>query len=101
MFAEELATLEQDAANVGDSKGLYDIAKKLGKNNFHSVRPIKNRQGNLVTASQQQLERWKEHLAAVLNNNSDMEGEPENREEPVIGRESNINIDVTPLLKKK
>ncbi|KAK2182861.1 hypothetical protein NP493_333g02107 [Ridgeia piscesae] len=47
-------------------KQLYDITRKLAGKYKHTDRPIKDKNGNVLTSDEDQLKRWKEHFEKLL-----------------------------------
>lgn len=57
----------EDAARKGDLKELYSTTRLLGKSGFRKKRPIKDKQGVLLSSQEEQMKRWEEHFEEVLN----------------------------------
>jgi hypothetical protein len=57
----------EKAAYQGNMKELYMITKKLAGKYCRPELPVKDRQGQTITDSKQQLERWAEHFEELLN----------------------------------
>ena len=66
-FYEELAVQAEQAAHEGNMKELYDIGRKLTGRYSHPERPIKDKQGQKITETEKQLDRWTEHFEELLN----------------------------------
>ena len=65
---DQLATEAEEAAARGEQGRLYKITKRVcGKFKGNVGGPIKDKQGNLLTAEKEQEERWAEHFREVLN----------------------------------
>jgi hypothetical protein len=68
MRIENLAQEAENAANLKDIKRLYDITRKLANNNnIPKQVPVKDKQGQLLTNTENQLKRWHEHFKETLN----------------------------------
>ena len=61
-FIEGLAQEAERAAAKGDMKQLYDTSKMLTGKYQQLAGPIKNKKGNILTNSNDQLKRWAEHF---------------------------------------
>ena len=48
-------------------KQLYDITRKLAGKYKNTDRPIKDKNGNVLTSDEDQLKRWREHFEELLN----------------------------------
>ena len=57
----------EEASAHGNMKQLYDITRKLAGKYKHTDRPIKDKNGNVLTIDEDQLERWREHFEELLN----------------------------------
>ena len=64
-FIEDLAKEAEDASAQGNMKQLYDITRKLARKYKHTDRPIKDKNGNVLTSDEDQLKRWREHFAST------------------------------------
>ena len=64
-----LAEAAEQAARVGNKKGLYDTTKKLeGKfGNPERPVPVKDKTGRQIVGEEQQRKRWVEHFEVLLN----------------------------------
>jgi hypothetical protein len=45
----------------------------LSKKGFNRNRPIRNKEGKLLTTPEEQVSRWKEHFSEVLNRDTVLE----------------------------
>ena len=63
-FIEDLAKEAEDASAQGNMKQLYG---KLAGKYKHTDRPIKDKNGNVLTSDEDQLKRWREHFEELLN----------------------------------
>ena len=66
-YYERLATEAEEAAGSRNMKALYDTARKLSNRPAKKTRPVKNKEGEVLNTTQQQLERWAEHFKDLLN----------------------------------
>ena len=48
-------------------KQLYEITRKLAGKYKRTDRPIKDKNGNVLTSDEDQLKRWREHFEELLN----------------------------------
>ena len=83
---DSLADEAEEAAYHGNMKDLYMITKKLSGKYSRPERPVKDKQGQTITDSEQQLERWAEHFEELLNRPA-----PEN---PPNIAEADTNIEI-------
>ena len=87
-YVEELAVKAQEASERGDLRKMYQITKLLsGKNKSHS-QTVKDKDGKVLTAEREVINRWKTHFEEVLNR-----PEPEIKANPAQNIELNINTD--------
>ena len=66
-FIEDLAKEAEDASAQGNMKQLYEITRKLAGKYKATDRPIKDKNGNVLTSDEDQLKRWREHFEELLN----------------------------------
>jgi hypothetical protein len=66
-YYEGMADKAEEAAYNGNMKELYDITRKLAGKYNRPERPIKDKQGQTIMDTEQQLERWAEHFEELLN----------------------------------
>ncbi|KAK2159897.1 hypothetical protein NP493_1681g00012 [Ridgeia piscesae] len=66
-FIEDLAKEAEDASAQGNMKQLYEITRKLAGKYKRTDRPIKDKNGNVLTSDEDQLKRWREHFEELLN----------------------------------
>ena len=57
----------EDASAQGNMKQLYEITRKLAGKYKRTDRPIKDKNGNVLTSGEDQLKRWREHFEELLN----------------------------------
>ena len=66
-YVEKLANEAEIAARQNNSRELYTISRQLAGKNKSTSRPIRDKQGNLLTKESLQLQRWKEYFQDILN----------------------------------
>nr|KAG5710957.1 hypothetical protein BaRGS_013691 [Batillaria attramentaria] len=64
---DSLAEEAEEAAAKGNLKQLYDTTKKLSGKYSKPERPVKDKEGNAITGTEKQLDRWVEHFEELLN----------------------------------
>ncbi|XP_071137229.1 uncharacterized protein [Mytilus edulis] len=88
-YVNDLATEAEFAAYKGDIKTVYNITKTLSRRKTAKSKPVKDKDGKVLTNLNEQMERWNEYFVNVLNR-----PEPD---QPVIvepaGVDLNIKID--------
>ncbi|GFR68926.1 endonuclease-reverse transcriptase [Elysia marginata] len=62
-----LATQAEEAAGYGNLEDLYSSTRKLAGKFQQTNKPIKNKDGNTLSSTEEQLKRWTEHFTTVLN----------------------------------
>ena len=87
---EELASQAERAAERFDSKEVYNITKKLTKQKASSTSLIRDLNGNLLSATEDQQKRWVEHFSSVLNR------PPPIVEADIPPADSELNINIDP-----
>ncbi|XP_022796524.1 uncharacterized protein LOC111334977 [Stylophora pistillata] len=66
-YIENLAKEAEDAAAKGNMKDLYYTTRKVAGKFCHVNHTIKDKQGNILTTTEEQLHRWVQHFGEVLN----------------------------------
>ena len=66
-YIDSLAEEAENAAASNNLRQLYDITRKLSGKCGRSERPVKDKEGNTVSGTEQQLHRWAEHFEELLN----------------------------------
>ncbi|VDO96129.1 unnamed protein product [Schistosoma margrebowiei] len=66
-YVEDLAKTAEKAAREGNMRQLYDITKKLSGNRRKPERPVKSKEGEVITNIEEQQNRWVEHFKELLN----------------------------------
>ncbi|VDP24180.1 unnamed protein product [Schistosoma margrebowiei] len=57
----------EKAAREGNMRQLYDITKKLSGNHHKPERPVKSKEGKVITNIEEQRNRWVKHFKELLN----------------------------------
>ena len=90
-WTENIAKEAEDAARHQNMKALYGLTKVLSNERPKQNAAIKDKDGNLLTESEERKQRWKEHFSEILNREA-----PENpvTEEDVVMQEiAEISVD--------
>jgi len=67
-FVDQMAKCAQEAAQHGNMRTLYDIKKKLaGDYGKGGERPVKDKNGKILSNLEEQKTRWAEHFNEILN----------------------------------
>ena len=66
-FIDSLAKEAEDAAARGNMKQLYDTTRKLAGKFKQAERPIKDKNGVILTSEEDQMGRWRDHFEELLN----------------------------------
>ena len=66
-YIEELADEAEEAAEKGNMRDLYNITRKLTGKYKQSSGLIKDKRGNVISNTKEQMKRWKEHFEELLN----------------------------------
>ncbi|VDO67899.1 unnamed protein product [Schistosoma margrebowiei] len=66
-YVEDLAKTAEKAAREGNMRQLYDTTKKLSGNRRKPERPVKSKEGEVITNIEEQQNRWVEHFKELLN----------------------------------
>jgi hypothetical protein len=65
---DSLAKEAEEAAGKGNMKDLYMLIRKLSGKFQQTEKPIKDKDGNPITTTEEQLSRWAEHLKQLQEN---------------------------------
>ncbi|VDP59798.1 unnamed protein product [Schistosoma mattheei] len=65
-YVEDLAMTAEKAAREGNKRQLYDTTKKLNGNHHKPERPVKSKEGEVITNIEEQRNRWVEHFKELL-----------------------------------
>ena len=66
-YVDSLAAQAEEAAEQGNLKDLYMITKKLANKFQQTEKPVRDKNGNQLTTTDEQLTRWAEHFRELLN----------------------------------
>ena len=66
-FVEELASQAEESAGQGNLKDLYMLTRKLNGKFQQSNMSIRDREGQMLMTTEQQLKQWVEHFTDLLN----------------------------------
>ncbi|VDP27426.1 unnamed protein product [Schistosoma mattheei] len=66
-YVGDSATTAEKAVREENMRELYDITKKLSGNHRKPERPVKSKEGKLITNIEEQRNRWVEHFKELLN----------------------------------
>ncbi|VDO99705.1 unnamed protein product [Schistosoma curassoni] len=66
-YVEDLVAMAEKAAREGNMRQLYDTAKKHSGNRRKPGRPVKSKEGEVITNIEEQRNRWVEHFKELLN----------------------------------
>ena len=66
-YIENLASQAEEAAGQGNLKDLYLATKKMSGKFQRTDKPVKDKDGNPLTTTEEQLKRWAEHFRELLN----------------------------------
>ncbi|KAK6987320.1 hypothetical protein BgiMline_017010 [Biomphalaria glabrata] len=66
-FLHEMTVDAEKAAEQRDMKRLYDITRTLAGRNTNTNKPVKDKQGKIITSDVGQKDRWAEHFQEILN----------------------------------
>ena len=67
MYFKTFADEAEKAASKGDLKTLYATTRILSGRHCNPNRPVRYKEGRLLSMAEDQLARWKEHFQEVLN----------------------------------
>jgi hypothetical protein len=66
-YIDELTEEAEEAAAQGNMKRLYDITRKLSGKKRKPNCPIRDKEGKIISETDQELERWAEYFKDLLN----------------------------------
>ena len=66
-YINTIAEEAEEAAGKGDLKTLYATTRLLSGRHTNPNRPVRDKEGKLLTSIEEQLQRWEEHFEDVLN----------------------------------
>jgi hypothetical protein len=79
-WIDNLSYQAEEAANNGNLKELFAITRVLSKKQIQRNRPIRNKDGTLMTNTEEQLKHWQEHFSRILNRPLDQQVDKEEKE---------------------
>jgi len=88
-YFNEMAEKAETAAEKGDMKALYATTRQLSGRRSNLNRPVRDKQGQLLSTVEEQIARWREHFQEVLNRPP-----PENPPELEPGNQLDINMEL-------
>ncbi|VDP48525.1 unnamed protein product, partial [Schistosoma curassoni] len=89
-YVEDLATTVEKAAREGNMREMYDTTKKRSENHRKPERPVKIKEGKVITNTEEQRNRWVEHFKELFNQQAPLN--PPNIE----AAPTDLSIDVSP-----
>ena len=92
-YVNTIAEQAEEAAGKGDLKTLYATTRLLSGRHTNSNRPVRDKEGKLLTSIEEQLQRWCEHFKDVLNRPP-----PENRPQ-LSPKEKPLDINIKNVTK--
>ena len=66
-WANGIAQEAENAAKLGQMKGVYDATRKLCNQPPKKIDMVRNKDGKMLTNEEEVGQRWKDHFAEVLN----------------------------------
>ena len=93
-FLEDIAVEGERAAQIGDQGQLYKNIRKLKGGTNSQSKPVKDKEGNLLTEENATLNRWKQHFEEILNR---VTPETTYTDEEIGGATEDIEIDVSTI----
>ncbi|XP_055387796.1 craniofacial development protein 2-like [Condylostylus longicornis] len=102
-FYNDIARDAQIAAEQNNARLLHRKKDILSNKNHRKLRPIKDKNGSLLTSTQEQLRRWKDYFAETNTHvqNTELEDqEPNIREDPTIERGAPTIREIVEAIKK-
>ena len=76
-YIDNLPYQAEKAANKGNLKELFAITRILSKRQIQRNQPIRNKDGTLLTNTEEQLKHWQEHSSKILNPSLDKQADEE------------------------
>ena len=64
---DDLAKRAEDTMARISIKSVYNITRQLLGRTFSKSKPVKDKEGNIISQLDKQLDRWKEHFCELLN----------------------------------
>ena len=94
-YIEGLACQAQEAAESNNLKTLYNITKKLSGRKTNTNRPVRDKEGNMLSKPVEQLNRWREHFSELLSVT------PVSTPPPHIEEGEELEVNLGPIIKQK
>ena len=94
MYFKTFAHEAKEAASKGDLKTLYATTRILSGRHCNPNRPVRNKEGRLLTIVENQLVRWKEHFQEVLNR-------PASEQRPQLNPGNLLDINIGEITKEE
>jgi len=66
-FIHDMTEEAETAARQGNMKRLYEITRTMSGKNFNPSKPVKDKDGTVITGDAGQRARWAEHFEDILN----------------------------------
>ena len=66
-FIDDLARQAEEAAGKGDLRELHMTTKRLSGKFQQTDKPVRDKQGNSLNSTEEQMKRWAEHFREILN----------------------------------
>ena len=80
---DEITRKAEEAAEQRDMKRVYDTTRLLSGRKLVQSKPVRHKNGVVLTRTEDQLNRWKEHCQGVLNRPA-LENPPDLTEGPLL-----------------
>ena len=77
-WIEDIAAEAEEAANKQNMKELYNLTRTLSGKGLQQSKPARNKDGEKLSKTEDQLKRWKEHFEELFNRPA-LENPPELR----------------------
>ena len=94
MYFKTFANEAEEAASKGDLKTLYATTRILSERHCNPNRPVRKKEGRLLTIVEDQIARWKEHFQEVLNR-------PASEQRPQLNPGDPLDINIGEITKEK
>ena len=96
-----MSSQAEEAANKGNLKELFTITRILSKRQIQRNQPIRNKDGTLLTNTEEQLKCLQEHFSKILNPSLDKQVDVEEKEEEEYETNLRINTKVPTVVEIK
>ncbi|XP_055387991.1 uncharacterized protein LOC129616393 [Condylostylus longicornis] len=93
-YLEQMASQAEQHANQNNMRSLHRIIGNLTGQKENTTRPVRDRNGNLVTNEEAQLEVWKQHFESISN--ITYSSSEETHDSNPIRRQANLRISEDP-----